>query len=421
MEILPVGKVFVAGGLPTVTYNPRTDLDLEGQLRDGLVRLNKILLVAGATKSGKTVLVRKVLPSMSAVWVEGGAIRSEADFWHEIANRLGISLESSTAVGESSENTTQNEGSLSIKPWGIGGEGKRTAAEKTGTSNVSTFKKVFIARSASLEALKDHDIPLVVDDFHYIPRDAQTGIIRALKQPVFDGLKVVLLAVPHRTADAVKAESEVEGRVATITVPDWREDELKAIADTGFAALNLDVDESFISEIVQGSFSSPHLLQDLCSLVCKNNKVEETVYPRQKLVCPKPADALFQQLATDMNPTAFTKMRKGPDRTNRLDRALKNGKSCDIYEAVLWSIIETGPTAKIVYGDIAANLKDLLLPSAVPQQHEVTRVLEKMAELARRVSETVPPLDYDGEFKEMHITDPFFRFFLKWGVERTWR
>ncbi|WP_186067955.1 ATP-binding protein [Burkholderia gladioli] len=420
-KILSVGQVFIAGGLPTVTYNPRTNLDLEGKLRDALTRLNKIVLVAGPTKSGKTVLVRKVLPTIAAIWVDGGAIRTEADFWTNIAANLGLSLEQSTTVGTANDETSQTDGGLEVKPFGVGISGKRTVSQKASTSNTTAFKTIYTARTASIESLMQHGLPLVVDDFHYIPREIQTNIIRALKQPVFDGLKVVLLAVPHRTADAVKAESEVEGRVTTILVPDWQDNELKEIAAAGFIALNLTVDEPSIDELVHGSFSSPHLLQDLCSLVCKNNKIVQTSTVRSQVIVPKPTSTLFQQLARDMSPTAFTKMRKGPDRATRIPRNLKNGNSCDIYEAVLWSIIETGPTAKIVYNDVISNIKDMLIQSAVPQQHEITRVLEQMAKLAQEVSETAPPLDYDKEFKEMHITDPFFRFFLKWGVERDWR
>jgi hypothetical protein len=166
-QIFEVGEVFVAGGMPTVTYNPRNQLNLEGHLRDALKRLNKIILVVGATKSGKTVLVRRVLPLEDAVWVEGGAIREEDDFWQEIVNQLGISLETSTIIGETSENGTQNEASVGAKPLGIGAEGKRTASSKAGASRQDGFKRVETARSASLRVLKERKLTLVVDDFHY--------------------------------------------------------------------------------------------------------------------------------------------------------------------------------------------------------------------------------------------------------------
>lgn len=47
MTKVSAGQVFVAGGLPTVTYNPRADLRLEDRLRDYLDERHKILSVSG--------------------------------------------------------------------------------------------------------------------------------------------------------------------------------------------------------------------------------------------------------------------------------------------------------------------------------------------------------------------------------------
>jgi hypothetical protein len=48
------------------------------------------------------------------------------------------------------------------------------------------------------EALEKLRPVLVIDDFHYIPSDVQLGIVRGLKDLVFQGVGVVLVAVPHR-------------------------------------------------------------------------------------------------------------------------------------------------------------------------------------------------------------------------------
>jgi predicted AAA+ superfamily ATPase len=56
-----VGKVFVPGGMPELTYVPRTERDLERRLAEVKDNLCKLVVVTGPTKTGKTVLVRKVL------------------------------------------------------------------------------------------------------------------------------------------------------------------------------------------------------------------------------------------------------------------------------------------------------------------------------------------------------------------------
>ena len=47
---------------------------------------------------------------------------------------------------------------------------------------------------------------------------------------------------------------------------------------------------------------------------------------------------------------------------------------------------------------------------------EVSRVLEKMSEIASNDEASTPVLDWDKDDRVLHITDPFFAFFLKWGA-----
>ena len=56
---LRVGHVFVAGGLPTLTYVSRNERGLEQKITDYIEERHRILSVSGPTKTGKTVLLRK--------------------------------------------------------------------------------------------------------------------------------------------------------------------------------------------------------------------------------------------------------------------------------------------------------------------------------------------------------------------------
>ncbi len=68
--------VFVPGGMPSYTYQAREELKLEDSLLTALHRVRKFVAVAGPTKSGKTVLVRKVVPPGQGIWIEGAHIPS---------------------------------------------------------------------------------------------------------------------------------------------------------------------------------------------------------------------------------------------------------------------------------------------------------------------------------------------------------
>src|SRR5262245_58957642 len=90
MSKLKYTDIFVPGGFPRYTYNPRTQLDLENSVGQILDNLCKLVTVTGQTKSGKTVLVRKILPPEDTVWIDGGTVGAENDFWNSVNAQLDI-------------------------------------------------------------------------------------------------------------------------------------------------------------------------------------------------------------------------------------------------------------------------------------------------------------------------------------------
>src|SRR5579862_4928844 len=88
--MLTYQDVFVPGGFPRHTYNPRVDLQLEERLGEVTHNLCKLVTVTGQTKSGKTVLTRKVLPPEQTIWIDGGTVSVEDDFWQVIIQELDL-------------------------------------------------------------------------------------------------------------------------------------------------------------------------------------------------------------------------------------------------------------------------------------------------------------------------------------------
>ena len=72
----------------------------------------------------------------------------------------------------------------------------------------------------------------------------------------------------------------------------------------------------------------------------------------------------------------------------------------------------------IEYESLRSAIRDILAEK-IPQAQQVTRVLEKMGEIAASDEASTPVLDWEKEEQKLHITDPFFAFYLKWGVEST--
>ena len=234
--------VFVPGGFPKHTYNPRADLQLEQKLGEAKNNLCKLVPVTGQTKSGKTVLARRVFPPEEALWIDGGSVSTEDDFWQIIIEQLQLFQAVENIAGKEIESKFGGKGSAEANFLIAKGSGEVSAEIAAKRQSSVSTGRVLSARVTALTGLKKDPNPLVIDDFHYIERETQGSIIRALKPLIFDGLPVIIVAIPHRRYDALKVEKEMTGRIAPIEIQTWTLDELAFIPSTGFKLLNFDLE-----------------------------------------------------------------------------------------------------------------------------------------------------------------------------------
>ncbi|MGF2734482.1 hypothetical protein [Marinobacter sp. DUT-1] len=412
-------KVFVPGGMPKLTYVPREAINLEVSLRNAVENLHKLITVTGQTKSGKTVLVNTVLPRANVgenIWIDGGSVDSENDFWTSILHELG---ESSTFEQTNSASSTKSvegevQGGINV-PLVADLKGKTQTGLSKGDTAGTAKKLELTPRTAALRALRDFDGSIIVDDFHYLDRDFQGSVIRALKPLIFEGLPVVLIAIPHRRYDAVKVEREMTGRIEDIEVPSWTGEELEQIARTGFPLLRIKLASGISKKLSSEAYGSPHLMQEFCQRLALREGVTETV--RSGVTIYSVPEGLFRQVAEGTGKVIYDKLSKGPrQRSDRIQRELSQGGTADIYGVVLKALSVLSPGLETVdYEQLRSAIRQVL-NEAPPQAHEVTRVLERIADIAANDEASTPVIDWEKDEQKLHITDPFFAFYLKWGA-----
>ena len=241
-----VNKVFTPGGMPRFTYVDCSGRDLEQRLGESKKHLCKMVTLTGVTKSGKTVLSNRIFPRLEEdnVWIDGGSVRNENDFWSQILNELKGSTEfEKTTSQESTQNIDGKIGGKAGIPLLMEGKGEVGTGIGKKQSDSKKSKLSLSPRAAAILALRAHEIPLIIDDFHYLDRQFQGDLVRALKPLVFEGIPVIAIAIPHRRYDAIKVEREMTGRLLSIEVPPWSSDELIEIANRGFPLLNINVSD----------------------------------------------------------------------------------------------------------------------------------------------------------------------------------
>lgn len=391
-------EVFVAGGMPTITYVDREHLNLERNLRSELNEGFKVVAITGPTKSGKTVLCKKIIPNDEAIWIEGGQIEKSEDFWSSIISELDLPTE---------ETVSSNSGiSASLKAIiGV----KAQIAEGLSLKFQGPTKKNI------LTLIREQGHTLIVDDFHYLKSDVQKDVIRSLKSEVFAGLDVVLIAVPHRAFDTISAEPEMEGRYAHVNIPEWSLDDLKIIAKNGFTTLGMEVSNETLEEFCCESLGSPLLMQRFCSRLCQHYGIEKTVGAITEFYPDKNTRVeIFKQISKQSGFPTFAKLTKGPQsRSKRNPRRLRDGSgSLDIYQAVLVVVGNTGPKSKLHYDEIRVALQRLLKEVDIPQKHEVSNALRQMENIAKTKVKGEPVLEWTDDI--LYLTNPFLMFYMRW-------
>jgi len=296
------------------------------------------------------------------------------------------------------------------------GTGELNSKVSFGRSSTTTMGQTISSRVAAIKGLSVNKIPLVVDDFHYIPREMQGGIIRALKPLVFEGLPVVIIAIPHRRYDAMKVEKEMTGRISAVDIQPWSESELQYIPNTGFSLMGYAPTPELTKTLASQSIGSPHLMQDFCRGICSTLDLQASSVEIELPVSDGQVQAVYKNVAETIGRPMFEKLARGPrQRSDRLPRLLKGGKTVDIYKLVLHGLAHLRPgLVSIEYEELRAAIRDVSSGS-IPQLQEIARVLKHMSTIAATDQSSTPVLDFEEEDKKLHVTDPFFAFYLRWG------
>lgn len=156
-------------------------------------------------------------------------------------------------------------------------------------------------------------------------------------------------------------------------------------------------------------------MQDFCRALCRKFDVKTD----QDGIALSPEDSeledVYSEVAETIGRPIFEKLVRGPrQRTDRIERTLRNGTKVDIYGLVLHALAHLKPAlVTLEYEQLRNAIRDIAIDS--PQLHEVARVLKHMASIAASDESSTPVLDFEEEEKVLHVTDPFFAFYLRCG------
>lgn len=409
-----VEEVFTPNEVPTVTYVTREEHKLEDLLKDAISMKNTVASISGPSKSGKTVTLNKVINSDYVITLSGSNIRSIADLWRQIFAWIGEAVE----ITQTSE--TGFEIGIRAK---VGGEvgipllakGK-AEAEGSGAVSHSDGKSRTVPidpYEVIAKEIGESDFLIFIDDFHYIDKSLQTEIARCIKTLSERGVNFCLASVPHRSDDAVRANSELRGRLAAVDFNYWDEQEFKKIAYQGLAALNLNISEDIVLRLAKESSGSPQLMQLLCRNLCQELQIRERQKALENIeIDGQSLQQVFERASQFANfSSTLRAMHSGPKvrGSERKQFQFFDGSTGDVYRAILLAIKKDPRALTFSYDEILERVRSVCYEDS-PSGSSITSSLSQMEEIADSSGgETI--IDWDEDV--LTIVEPYFLFYLR--------
>ncbi|UIJ35124.1 hypothetical protein [Allobranchiibius sp. GilTou73] len=357
------------------------------------------------------MVVEKLLPRDEALWLTGGELRSLDDLWERVIEFLNLYDQVQWTTG--ADRVKSGGLSATVGVPGVGSVTGNLGGSAGSSSQVTTSARRPIAAVAR-EALVALNVPVVVDDFHYVPDTLKLDLVRAIKGLITD-VPVVMIAVPHDAFRVVREETDMLGRLWQQEITPWSLTELVYIARSGFAALNMiDPGDQIAKKFAENSLGAPFLMQQLCLDYCLSSGIRETANASVQMNLPAHVEGFFQDIATRYVPGVFELLRRGP-RTKgqpRLARKLKTGQSTDIYGAVLYGLARMGPVREIPTQRLARVIAEHF--EDPPTTQNVAFALGRMNAIAdKNKGNSDPALAYVDD--TLSMSDPFLSFYLRFG------
>lgn len=419
---LKATEVFVPGSYPEHTYVEREGDQVENILRDALDTPGQVISLSGPSKSGKTVLIEKVVGRDLLISLSGASLSSADQVWEKTLDWMGAPTSESRTETEGTKLGAEigAKGGYSI-PFLAKAEVSATGKGEKSSETASVYVSQRRGLGQVVKEIGDSEFVVLIDDFHYMPRDVQPEVAKSLKEAVRLGVKIVTAAVSHRGDDIVRANPELRGRVRGIDLKYWQPTELAKIATIGFAALNIGIDESAVKTLAGESAGSPQLMQSLCLQTCfvlnRRERAQTTLLAEEITITQDTLRRIFEQASATTDYRSLVDVLDAGPRirgTERKTYRFADGTEGDVYRVVLRAMAYDPPRLSFPYEELLQRTVKVCIADS-PVGSSVTGTCLHMSKLALEKFPNERAIDWDETKQVLDIPDPYLLFYLRWS------
>ncbi|WAC52164.1 AAA family ATPase [Frigoribacterium sp. SL97] len=343
-EALAVDDVFPVRGYPKYTYQQQKSV--EGDVARHAASGSGVLLVYGPSKSGKSVLVQKVLPK--ALYVEAPNTETAEGFWQAANTALGTH----TTRSEGDETSESREIGLSAGVSSVGrfvGKWGWNRSKKNSRGGTSTDpSNIFVTRAL----LKTKRV-LIIDDLHMLHRDEQRKIVRNITPFVDKGGRVILIASGHRAELIPTLVPNMGGSFKANNFGLWSDagqlGQLAQIVKDGWIKLRTQAPAGLAERLAENAYGSPQTMQRLSAALVVNNNYYFAADELSELVSPTDWDEFDKtSLAPVLSEVRWVKkLTKGPKGKARDEYPTHKYGPADGYRLIMLALRELLPNVDV--------------------------------------------------------------------------
>lgn len=215
MTQLRATDVFTPSDFPEHTYVARDDDRLERRLRDALETPGEVVSISGPSKSGKTVLIEKVVGKDELISVTGAGVSSNDQIWERVLDWMGVPTtvtnQSGSSHGGSVKVEAKGEASLPLVAKGaVSGGGQIQSGGSKSTSSVRSRRGL----ADVVAEIANSQFVVLIDDFHYMHRQVQTEVAKEIKEAARQGVKICTASGVLFNAASCGKETRQAGRTS---------------------------------------------------------------------------------------------------------------------------------------------------------------------------------------------------------------
>ena len=376
-------------------------------LIDNLTRKQHIV-IHGGSKQGKTCPRKYCLNDSDYILIQCSNKWVLSDLHSSILKRAGFETEQSTTKTATGKQKVIARFNGFIFGVGAGLDGEKE--NSTSTSNTTTPLEIDIEDvNDVISALKSISFEkfIVLEDFHYLTQEVQYDFAVALKAfHESSSICFIVVGVWLDENRLIVYNGDLTGRVFSVNADEWTRDQLREVVQTGGRLLNVVFEDAFVNSLINESFDSVHIVQEVCRSVCRHHRIFGT----QSKEVSIGSDIDAKQLVAEV-------MRQHGGRYDAFLRTFSDGfqdTELQMYKWLLYPILTSEISVirnGLLYSDIRSSIQKKHPSGAGLNPGNITQALQSTASL--QIKKDVKPLvlDYDQTNRRLHVVD---RGFLIW-------